>query len=128
MTDNTKDAKTAWQSLDAVMAELKLAHPEYLPLEEGKRLIPPHIWAELESSRFIKRKDKPLVLYALFSSYDYEEEPEKFLKVLKRIGLVKLEKILKSGESFYVSSRSIRVKFPRITERSTIDSWLSFEP
>lgn len=87
MTDNTKDAKITWQSLDAVMAELKLAHPEYLPLEEGKHLIPPHIRAELESSRFIKRKDKPLVLYALFSSYDYEEEPEKFLKVLKRIGL-----------------------------------------
>lgn len=42
-TTNAKDATTAWQSLDAVMAELKLAHPEYLPLEEGKRLIPLHI-------------------------------------------------------------------------------------
>ncbi len=86
-TTNAKDATTAWQSLDAVMAELKLAHPEYLPLEEGKRLIPLHILAELDGSRFIKRKEKPLVLYALFSSFDYEENPEKFLKVLKRIGL-----------------------------------------
>lgn len=77
-------------ALERLEVELKLGSPEFLPLNEGNRILPDKIRGLVRSTRFVKRKDMPLLAYGLFCSdssgtpYCYDRRCRKH--VLDRIG------------------------------------------
>lgn len=77
-------------ALERLESELKLGSPEFLPLNEGNRILPDKIRGLVRSTRFVKRKDMPLLAFGLFCSdslgtpYCFDRRCRKH--VLDRIG------------------------------------------